>query len=290
MTRRDGVVTGVPAAAWLLLVAAGIILAVHVTRDWYQLFGPYLIVRPEVISQALTATGPFLLGAAILVGMARWPAGQRWLIAGVVLLALLGLMRLGSEVAWALWVDDASREPMQAAMIVLGFGAALATALAAISIALGLHASRVAGVSRRWLIATVVVLGGAGLLGAFALVVAWIAWAPDLRSVVTLALPHGMLQAVAIAATVLIAVAAVRAAPRRGMLPEMLIAAGATSSALSLGWSAWFQVLAALVEPDELARYQTLAEPIALALRIIGLIGIIAGFAIGRVFPAPRDG
>jgi hypothetical protein len=278
----------VSTAAWLLLAGAGITLTVHVARDWYQLFGPYLIVRPEVVGEAVEATAPFLLGAAILIGVGRWP-GRRWLVAGVVALAVLGVVRLGSEVAVALWIEGGATGPLEAAMIVLALGASAAAAAAAILVALGLHASRVEGPERPWLIATLALIGAVALLGAFVLLALWLPLAPDRLVVhVALAMTHVLLQAVTIAATVAIAMAAVRAAPRHRAIPEWLIAVGATLAALLIGWRAWFQVLAGIADPEDLMPYQALWQNLPLAVSIIALLSLAIGFASGRVVPA-RD-
>jgi hypothetical protein len=279
----------VSTAAWLLLAGAGITLTVHVARDWYQLFGPYLIIRPEVVGEAVEATAPFLLGAAILIGVGRWPRGRRWLVAGVVALAVLGIVRLGSEVAVALWIEGGATGPLEAAMIGLALGASLASAAAAIMVALGLHASRVDGPERPWLIVTLALIGAVALLGAFVLLALWLPLAPDHLVVhVALAMTHVLLQAVTIAATVAIAIAAVRAAPRHRAIPEWLIAVGATLAALLIGWRAWFQVLAAAADPEVLTPYQAWWENLPLAVSIIALLCLAIGFASGRVVPA-RD-
>jgi hypothetical protein len=279
----------VSTAAWLLLASAGITLTVHVARDWYQLFGPYLIIRPDVVGEAVEATAPFLLGAAILIGVGRWPRGRRWLVAGVVALAVLGVVRLGSEVAVALWMEARATRPLEAAMIGLALGASAAAAAAAILVALGLHASRVDGPGRPWLIATLALIGAVALLGAFVLLALWLPLAPDRLVVhVALAMTHVLLQAVTIGATVAIAMAAVRAAPRHRAVPEWLIAVGAALAVLVIGWRAWFQVLAGVANPEDLMPYQALWQNLPLAVSVIALLFLAIGFASGRVVPA-RD-
>jgi hypothetical protein len=277
----------VPTAAWLLLAGAGIILAVHVARDWYQLFGPYLIVRPQVVAQALESTAPFLLGAAILIGIGRWPGGRRWLLAGVAALAVLGVARLVSEVAVALWMEAPTTGPMEAALIVLALAASAAAAAAAILVALGLHASRASGPAPRWPIVAVVLLGAVALLGALALLALWMPLAPDrLVAHVALAMTHVVLQAITIGATVAVAIVALRAAPNRGAIPEWLIAIGATLAVLVIGWRAWFQVLAAVADPEALMRFQAWWQNVPLLLSIIGVVCLVVGFALGRVLPS----
>jgi hypothetical protein len=285
MNHRDSAVPGISPAAWLLLAGAGIVLAVHVARDWYQLFGPYLIVRPQMMAEAVQSTAPFLIGATILIGMGRWPAGRRWLVAGAVTLGVLGVIRLGSEIAVALWMGAPTRGPLETAMIVLALGASLAAAAAAVMVALGLHAARIPGPERRWPIVGLALVGGVALLGAVIFPAVWISLTPDRGSAVLLALPHGLLQAVTIGATVVIAIAAVRAAPRHGAIPEWLIAIGAVVGALVIGWQAWFQVLVAVSDPDELIRYQALWANVPLALSVLGVLFLAIGFALGRVFP-----
>ncbi|HUH16526.1 MAG TPA: hypothetical protein VMM85_01125, partial [Methylomirabilota bacterium] len=120
---------GIPLAAWLLLGVAAITLGVHVAVDWYQIFGPYLIVRPERVFQAISSVAPFLLAAAVLVGAVRWPAGRPWLALGAAALALFGVLEL-ALLAWiALWLPGFT-EPMQATMIVRAVIAALASLVA----------------------------------------------------------------------------------------------------------------------------------------------------------------
>jgi hypothetical protein len=279
----------VPTAAWILLGGAGIVLAVHVARDWYQLFGPYLIVRPQVIGEAVEAIAPFVLGAAILTGVGRWPAGRRWFLAGVAALAVLGVVRLGSEIAVALWMEAPTTGALEPAMIVLALAASLAAAVAAISVALGLHASRVPGLERPWLTGLLVLFGAVALLGALVLLALWMPLALDrLVGHAGLAMTHVVLEAITIGATVAIAVTAVRAAPHRAAIPEWLIAVGATLAVLLIGWRSWFQVLAGAANPEDLMRYQAWWLNLPVAVSIIALLCLAIGFALGRVLPARR--
>ncbi|HVM24648.1 MAG TPA: hypothetical protein VM253_04560 [Candidatus Limnocylindrales bacterium] len=278
-------ITPIPRATWLLLAGAGLMLTLHVVQDWYQLFGPYLIIRPEVVSRAVAATAPFLLGAAISVGLVRWPAGRRWLIAATAAFGLLGLVGLGSEIAMARFMEDSS-QASQAALIAFGLAGSWGSAAAPLLVALGLHAARIGAAGPRWMIALVAMLAAAGVAGATVLV--WSGLAPGPQSIAWFILSHGLAQAVAIVATAFVAVAALRAAPPRGALPEWLVAIGATSTLAVLGWGAWFQILPGIVGPDELVRFQSLWSSLPLAFTIVGLLTMAGGFALGRLFGRPR--
>lgn len=292
MTNRERKVTdngrasvahrGVPWFAWVLLAGAGMQVVVYVARDWYQLFGPYLIVRPQLIADAAASTMPFLLGAALLVGVDRWSEGRRWLYAAAAVLGVLGLLRVASEVWWALWSTSAEpiAVPAQAGLIVVGVATSLAGAAAPLLIAFGLHAARSANaLTRAWLIGAVLVLGVTTVIGVLVLAVQWVPQSPDALSTLGIA-THVALHAAAAAAMTLVALAAMRAARTADALPEVLVAAGAVASVLALGWPAWFQVVVPLERQPELT---TIGFVGPMILGAAGMLVMAAGFALGRV-------
>jgi hypothetical protein len=285
--RGESGVSPIPVAAWLLLGAAGIVLLVHVTRDWYQLFGPYLIIRPWVVSNALEAVAPFLLGAAVLIGVPRWQAGRRWFVAAVVTLGCLGVVRLVSDAVLALFVDDPSVERLQVALVVLGYGSSILIAAAPILLAIGLQVARPpTGRVALWLWLPVGVVAAVGVAGVVAPTAAWITMAPIPEGSVPFALAHGALRIAAISGMALLAISAAGAAPRRGALPERLIVIGAGLSAAVAGWTVWSELLLFVAEGDQPP--QVLVDVLPLAVTLVGILCMAGGFALGR-FSSRRE-
>lgn len=86
----------------MLLAAAAAAFAIFVIRDWYRLFGPYVVIRPERVIEAATVVAPLLVAAAVLVGAVRWPSGRRWLAWGAAAFALHGLLDAAYS-GWSAW-------------------------------------------------------------------------------------------------------------------------------------------------------------------------------------------
>jgi hypothetical protein len=237
MTQRGRADRWLPILAWAFVGAAALQLALWASVNWYRIFGPYLILRLEDLSSIITGMAPFLLGAAVLVGAARWPDGRRWLIAGAALSAVSGFAQSATE-AWWLWrmTDPIAPEGLVQVWLIAGrLVQVTAAALAAVCLAAGLARARPARPTP-WpvllvpvAVGAVVVVGGLGLL---ARELAAASEIPDEQAAfVVLGVVHRLLATLGALGLAALAVTAMRAMPAAGVLPEALIAAGATLAA-----------------------------------------------------------
>lgn len=279
----------VPPVAWLLLFAAAVTLAFFVVRDWYQLFGPYLIVRPERVLDALGAIAPLLVAAGIVIGAVRWPTGRRWLAWGAAAFTVHGLLDAAFN-GWLAWWET-SPGPLDPPADGIFLARAWVSLAAAITgpalVAVGLWAARRDG-GRKGLAGTVVTFG-LGLLGAMALVGGGALAAGELARASAVGFSGlGIVSgptyiiglALAAAAMAALAIAALRARPRRGPLPELVIAAGATLAAIGPAWVTWAQVV---LPQAVLAEQSGLAFFLPGGMTAAGMLLVAAGFALGAL-------
>lgn len=292
LERKD---TPIPLVAWLLLAAAAATLALFVVRDWYQLFGPYLIVRPERVVDALGAAGPLLVAAGVVIGAGRWPAGRRWLARGAAAFAVHGLLDAAFD-GWLAWFETSPGplDPPVDGILLARAWTSLAAAVAGPAlVAVGLWAAgREAG---RIGLGRTVVGGAIGLIGAIALAGGIALGAMELaRASAVGASGLGIVSgptyviglALAAAATAILAIAALWAMPRRGPLPEVVIAAGATLAAVGPAWVAWAQVV---LQQAVLAEQPGLAFFLPGGIAAAGMLLVAAGFALGAVAQRPES-
>lgn len=281
MTQRGRADRWLPILAWAFVGAAALQLALWASVNWYRIFGPYLILRLEDLSSIAIGMAPFLLGAAVLVGAARWPEGRRWLIAGAALSALSGVAQTATE-AWWLWrmTDPIAPEGLVQVWLIAGrLVLVTAAALAALCLAVGLarvHAARQASRSALLVpvgVGAVVVAGGLGLLARELGAASEI---PDEQAAfVVLGVVHRLLATLGALGLAALAVAAVRAMPATGPLPEVLIAAGATLAAAGSA-ATWIgqSILSFEVQGEQVVWVFTVPS----VLVSIGIVLVIAGF------------
>ena len=286
--------SSIPRIAWLLLAAAATSFAVFVVRDWYQLFGPYLIVRPQLVIEAVATAAPFLVAAGVLAGRGRWPAGSRWLTWGAGAYALNGVL----QVLWSAWLAWWEASPSLVASPMDGLLAArawlsLLSAIAAPALlAAGLWAaSRRRPSTGRERVASALIAGiaVAALAGSALLAVTEMAREAGsgmvpFESIIGAVFSVGL--ALSAAAMALLALAAVRAIPRRGPLPELAVAGGATLAAVGPPWMSWAQVV---LPQATLAEHSGWAFTVPGAVVAAGMLLLAGGFALGFVAPRPSE-
>ena len=281
----------VPIAAWLLLAAAAATLALFVVRNWYELFGPYLIVRPERVVDALGAIGPLLVAAGVVIGGARWSAGQRWLPWGAAAFAVHGLLDAAFS-GWVAWWEtspgllDPSADGLLLARAWTSLAAAVAgPALVAVGIwATGRRTGRM-GVARTAVAGAIALAGVIGIAGGVALAAVELARTSTVgySGIGIVSGPAYSIGVVlAAAAMAVLAIAVLRATPRHGPLPEIVIVAGATLAAVGPGWMAWAQVV---LPQATLAEQAWLAFLLPRGVTAAGMLLVAVGFALGAVAP-----
>jgi hypothetical protein len=279
----------IPWAAALLGLGAAVSLAIRLMPDWYQVFGPYLIVDADLVLDAVTAVTMFLFPAAVLIGSGRWVAGRRWLwwaAAALTLLAVSSLVREAwftvfaasadpssapSPAAWAaLWLSGAATMVIGHALLAVGLWAGIGEPSAAPA-----EAVRVASV----------IIGVATAVAFLASV--WTALVTPWNGIqmAALAVTGGLLLAAGYAALGAVGIAALRSMPRPAAVPELLIAGGAALGMLG-GAGSWVLPLFTVGEvPD-------VVIGVFIALRIVSAVGLVlltAGFAIAALDTATRD-
>lgn len=298
MTHDGRVERRIPLLAWALVAAAGVQLVIWASGNWYRVFGPYLILRLEDLSVIVTGVAPFLLAAAVLVGAPRWPAGRLWLYSGAALVAFHGVMQTAGDAWWAWRMSDpvASEGALQVVLIVVNMLAVAAFALAPLCLAAGL--ARVESVRRAspLAIGLIVTVGMAAAAAGLGLGAREIAWTLELQSgeaaFLALNVAYRLLITLGAVALAVLGVAAVRALPRPGVGPEVLIAIGATVAAagLAASWAAQ-----AILSIETQSAQQTWVFTVPWVVESIGKVLLIVGFGIAglsprraRSFDAPR--
>jgi hypothetical protein len=286
MTQRGRADRWLPILAWAFVGAAALQLALWASVNWYRIFGPYLILRLDDLSSIVTGMAPFLLGAAVLVGAARWPEGRRWLIAGAVLSALSGVAQTATE-AWWLWrmTDPIAPEGLVQVWLIAGrLVLVTAAALAALCLAAGLARVRPARPASRSALLVPVAVGAvvvAGGLGLLARELGAASEIPDEQAAfVVLGIVHRLLATLGALGLAALAAAAVRAMPVAGVLPEVLIAAGATLAAVG---SAATWIGQALLSFEEQSQQLLWVFTTPFAATAVGLVLIIAGFGLAAL-------
>ncbi len=281
--------SSVPLAAWLLLLAAVATLVPFMVRDWYQIFGPYFIIGPERIIQALAAITPLLVAAGVVIGGARWPAGARWLAWGAGAFATYGILDASFE-AWLVWWEP-SPGPLDPATNALFFGRAWISLVASVAgpvlLAAGLWAVAPPAARRTFgrtaalaAIASIAVAGiAAGVLFAaseFRLTSSWgLSGVDSLFGAI-----YGLSPGVVGAAMAVLAIGALRAMPSGGAMPELVITSGASLAAAAAAWTTAAQFLWG---QDALAEQAWLAFVVPGGVAAAGMLLVAAGFALGAV-------
>lgn len=274
-----------PWALGALGVAALVQIGARVAPDWYRIFGPYLLVDADMVVGAIRAVSPFLLAAAVLIGTPRWPAGRRWLHLGALTLGLLGLLALGSDIWWAIWEASPGglSDGVQLILTVRYVASTIAAIAAPALLAAGLWSARAdapTGGLRRVAMVVIGLIGLAGL-GSGVWVAALYLGTPNLGAAASLYAAVGVLVAIGFAATALLALAAMRVMPRRGRMPELLIAVSAT---LVAGATAWEWVFPNVVPLQELPfDVSSWVFTLVSAIVTLGFVGMIAGFGSGAL-------
>jgi hypothetical protein len=286
MTHNRPTATRIPVLAWALVAAAAVQLAIWAAMNWYRIFGPYLIVKLEDASAVIGGVAPFILAAAVLVGAARWPAGRGWLYAGAGLFALHGVVQSATDAWWAWWMTDpvAPEGAVQVALVAGSLTAVAAAALAPICLALGLIRSRptrpVSALSALVPLAVgaVAVVASVGLLGRELAAAADVS--PGGPALIALGLVHRHLPMLGALGLVALAVAAVRARPEAGMVPEMLVAVGAT---LACAGSAATWVGQWLLSFEAQGTHLLWVFTLPWTASSIGMVLLIAGFGLAAL-------
>lgn len=243
------------------------------------------LTLPSVLGYLMAAT-PLLLAAAILAGRDRWPAGRRWLTAAVVAYALVAAL----DVLGWIWITIAPpfsaadpNPPLARLRSVLWLCASLAAPLLA---AAGLwRAGRAAAPSGAravlgWLAAGLAAIAiglpAAAIVGSFddlGRLGAFVRDDPVLVGMLVLAL-------LVPAATVLLGAAALRAMPRRYLLPEALVALGA----IAAGLGSALALSIPTVVGDRLGSEQIGTVVIwSNAVALLGTMTVAIGFFIARI-------
>lgn len=284
-TEHRSAMAAVPWVVWLLLAGAVVQLGVQVAPDSYSVFGPYFLVDGSMLVGWLQSITPFLLAAAVVLGADRWPAGRRALLGAAAALAVVGVLRLGSDVWWAIWqmspgvIPDGTQPWLTGAFL----GAALGTFLAYALLAGGLFAvppDRPVGGVRVGLMGLIALAGlvatGAGL-GTVALTLG-AAGSDDYRWVTVVG--TGTIAA-GFAALAALAIAAVRSAPARNGAPEVLIAVGAFVAMAATAWTWSFPYFA----PDQAWSEGTSVWVFTIpnAAAALGMLAMIGGFGLGAL-------
>ena len=277
---RSSLTPSVPWPVWLLVGGAVVQLGVQVAPDSYSVFGPYFLVDAGMVLDWVHAISLFLLAAAVVLAAGRWPAGRRRLLLGAAALAVVAVLRMVSDIWWALWEAyghtwDVGQPWVPGLYVITGAMFVAAQVL----LAAGLWAAaahRPMGRSRGVLVA---VIGIGGLL----------ATAAGLWTVARTLAGEGEHLAYAVAITVLtaasfaalaaLAMAAARATPRRGGMPEVLVAVGASVSLAATAWAWSFPYFTPQVqEVSEDAFIWVFTLPYAAG--IAGTLTMVAGFAL----------
>jgi hypothetical protein len=276
--------------AWVLLAAAGVhFLAYLLLRSpaSYPLFPP----EPSDLLFALRASSSFGLAAAVLVGADNWSAGRRWLTFGVASLAVQGALELVGQgtMYWVLeeaWETPARTGSIQPLLYLRGFASAFLAALAPLLLAAGVWRGAqnrsTPGPRRSWLAGIVALMTLLALAASLWLALEVVRRTPE----VWYGAFWEVLMAIQAAAMGVLAIAAVRGVGPRALLPEALIAIGATLFVLGTGWSS-VAILSSIFDPPGAATIVR-AYPIPAIMIAVGLVATAFGFASGRLVPRPE--
>lgn len=196
---------------------------------------------PIVIVRQLPMAMPFALAAGLAAGWDRWPPGRRWLVAACVALSLSGAFDAIGQIWVTLVLTSQVGGPQDlgGSTLIDPFGVlhTVVEPLGFVLAAIGLwrSAPRVSPSPRHRTVLVTVAAIAAGVLLARAWIAAVeIAWitansAALFRPIMPWEVAELLVYVVGGGAVALVGVAAVRAAPRRYYVPELLIAVGATT-------------------------------------------------------------
>jgi hypothetical protein len=273
----------IPWPVWALLVGAIVQLGVQIAPDSYRVFGPYFLVDGGMVLSWLQSITPFLLAAAVILAAERWPSGHRTLLVGASVLVVVALLRMGSDVWWALWEAsghtwDPSPPWLLAGLVATG----LLFVIGHVLLAAGLWANRSTRPTDRARIAVMATIGFVGIVAvgvALWVVAQTLALVPADHRVYSTTI--SMLTAAGLAALTLVAVAAVLVAPRTGGMPEILIAAGAVIAMAASAWAWSFPNLVPLQEVPEQSFIWVFTLP--RAAEVAGWLTMIAGFGLAAL-------
>lgn len=270
----------VPGIVWLLLIAA----VIQVVVLW---FSRSAITQPlplESIVGIVSSATPFLLAAAVLIGLRRWPRGRRWLLGGAAAFALAGLFDLGRDLWFAAqpYGNVPVGDPSQALMRLRATVEAALAIIAPLLLGIGLLKSRAERTSPVRLVAMIVVgvAGVAAMVGGVLEVSISLGLTPEPST--PFDVPLLVLTAVSAAGFAVLAVAATSPVAGRQSMPEVLIAAGATLWIAARGWVQWssFAFLSAGPQQAMPEGWYAMISLTNLAV-LVGMLAMIAGFAVG---------
>ena len=279
MTPRS---TQVPWQPWMLAVAAMIAIALGTVARGY--FGLDWFFNTDNLTDSLPLALPFLVAAGVMVGVNRWTPGRTWLLAGAWLLALHGVLDVSFELQLASLMTDgqafgwAAAEPWLTARYVLN-GASQTFAFGALAIGMLRSPAAKWSRTRRWVAALIAVAVGATATGLLVVNLTVPVTAPGRTPVLLIGL---VLYSGFVAAAGALAIAGLRAAPRRLPIPELLIAASAAIYAINRGLAWW---LLGIVPPDSALLWTTNAR-----FADAALLALAVGFGSGALFGTPEDG
>lgn len=248
-------------------------------------------MQPAGLVRALASATSFLLAAAILIGAIRWPAGRTWLMWSAGAFAVHGLLELGLAV-WFAWWDATGPQPFsdseQTALIVRAAVSIVAITAAWVCVAMGIWLARPfrSTIGRGRLAAMIAV----GILGLIATGAGFVIAASAGGSVAPLALVSAGLYAIdalSLAGTAALAIAAMWHLSSRNRIPEQLIAAGGALVVAAAAWSQSFLARTDLSQSTlgDVAWNFTLPS----AVGLLGMVALITGFFAGRWFPEVAD-
>ncbi len=274
-------------AAWLLLIAAAIQMAVL----W---LARSAITQPLPISAVVSVVSGstcFVMAAAVLAGLSRWPEGRRWLILGGAAFALVGVLDLARDLWFATQpygnvpIDDTS----QTLIRLRGVITAALTIAAPLLLGAGIWTSRRHDLSRQHT-AAIVILGVVGLVATLGgLVSAWIA-SGILQATSTLFDgPLLVITALSAAGFLALGVAAASGVHGKESLPELLISAGATAWLCSAAWLQWSSAAWLSAGPQQsMPPGWAITVSLADAVALFGTVAMIAGFGLAGLLRRPR--
>jgi hypothetical protein len=274
------------------MAGAAIHLAVWAWLNWYRIFGPYLILRLEDLSSIVTGVAPFLLGAAALVGAARWPAGRRWLVAGAVVAGLHGLAQLVFSAWWA-WLTSMDIVPTEGAFpvvsVLLGLAAAVAAALVPLCLALGLARAPSRGPLAAPLLVVPLLVGVAAVAGSTGLLLRELGASTQVDvgqqgTYVVLGVAHRVMAIVGDVGFAALAVAALRAMPRPIGLPELAIALGALLVVATRAVSSITQAILSIEAQSDAVLW---AFTVPFAVGAAGYVLLVIGFGLAAAVAPP---
>lgn len=275
----------VPTVAWLLGALAVVeALVLALARGLFET-DPFPL---GVLVSVLTSATPFILGAGVLIGARRWPAGRTWFLAAAAAFVLRGVLDAGLDLWLATSLPNnppTDLSTWNAWMMARGLVAAALTLAAPASAAIGIWIASASTPPltewRRWAAVGLAALGLLATAVGGSLAVApgtagadgWLITASVLYMVAAQA-------AVAFAA---LAIAALRAMSDRDRSPELLMVGGVVVVLAATVWlDLGFQQMSTAV--FSVGWWLTLPN----ALVLIGLLAVAAGFATGGLTEPER--